>query len=448
MPGGNRRLPLRVLVALGVSYALVAAEPGSADEAIPLTLAEALARADRDSPELAAARERAAAQGERAEGAARSRWPRLAAASDLWRSDNPARVFAGKLNRGDFGAEDLALDNLNHPASLSHLTTALAVDLPLDVFGRLGLRTDAERATARSFEAAAEEARQEARLRVVEAFERAVLAQAALRVGESALEGARSREADFASRVEQGTALHADWLRARARRRQREAELAGSREQRSVALALLARAVGAPPGALFAPQGSASLPGSEGTLEEWQQRAAAGRGATRAAHERRASAEAALAGERRSRYPELGAYARLEDDRGSSSSAGSYTVGGSLRWSLFDAGRGRRIAAAEAEARAVGSESRAAADQVRLEVEAAWRRLLGARERHDAAQGGAEEGREALRVVQERRQAGMATLTDELETETVARSAELEELATAAEVVVAEAALRRAAGSL
>jgi len=42
----------------------------------------------------------------------------------------------------------------------------------------------------------------------------------------------------------------------------------------------------------------------------------------------------------------------------------------------------------------------------------------------------------------------MATLTDELETEAAALAAELEELNTAAEVVIADAALRRAAGSL
>ena len=49
-------------------------------------------------------------------------------------------------------------------------------------------------------------------------------------------------------------------------------------------------------------------------------------------------------------------------------------------------------------------------------------------------------------MVQERRQAGMATLTDELETEAEALSAALEEIAAAADVAIADAALRRAAG--
>jgi hypothetical protein len=42
----------------------------------------------------------------------------------------------------------------------------------------------------------------------------------------------------------------------------------------------------------------------------------------------------------------------------------------------------------------------------------------------------------------------MATLTDELETEAASMAAELEELTTAVEIGLADAALRRAAGAL
>ena len=51
-------------------------------------------------------------------------------------------------------------------------------------------------------------------------------------------------------------------------------------------------------------------------------------------------------------------------------------------------------------------------------------------------------------MVQERRKAGIATLTDELETETAALGAALQEIGAAAEVAIADAALRRAAGTM
>ena len=76
------------------------------------------------------------------------------------------------------------------------------------------------------------------------------------------------------------------------------------------------------------------------------------------------------------------------------------------------------------------------------------RRAQAARERYAAAAGGAEEGREALRVVQERRQQGMATLTDELETEAASLAAEVEELRAASDAALADATLLRAVGAL
>ncbi len=141
--------------------------------------------------------------------------------------------------------------------------------------------------------------------------------------------------------------------------------------------------------------------------------------------------------------------AQVQDDRNSPSEGqASGTVGAMLRWSLFDPTRGKRVAAAEAAVRGAEHETRAALAQVRLEVESAWRRAQAARERYAAAAGGAEEGREALRVVQERRRAGMATLTDELETEAASVAAELDEIRAAADAAVADAALSRAAGEL
>jgi outer membrane protein TolC len=115
---------------------------------------------------------------------------------------------------------------------------------------------------------------------------------------------------------------------------------------------------------------------------------------------------------------------------------------------LFDATRAKRVAAATAEQRAAELAQRAALDQVRLEVATAFRRAQAARLRVLAASGGSEEGREALRVVRERRQSGLATLTDELETEAAALAAELLELQALTDAALADAALRRAVGEI
>jgi len=322
--GGLERGATRhVAVVVWAAALVLAPRPVLAADAIPLTLTEALDVVDRQSPDLAAAREGVTAQSARADAMSRNAWPRLAVTTDWWRSDNPARVFAAKLNRGDFGAADLELDRLNDPASLSHLLSAATLEIPVEIFGKVSSRAAGERAAARALDASSQELRQDLRLRVVGAFEQARLAKAALMVATRALESARSREADVSARVEQGAALDADRLRVRARRRQREADVAGAQERWRIALAVLSRALGAPAGVVYEP-GDASRPPAvlEGTLAEWQERAASGRAILAAARERRTGADMAWRAESRSLWPDVRGYAQLQDDRGPSAPRG------------------------------------------------------------------------------------------------------------------------------
>jgi outer membrane protein TolC len=217
-----------------------------------------------------------------------------------------------------------------------------------------------------------------------------------------------------------------------------------------MALAALARHTGAPDGTTYVPnEGPPLVAPLDGREADWVERALKNRPALAAARRKVEAASALAAGEKKARWPEIGAFGQLYDNRlHVSEGSQAWAVGIGLRWTPFDAPRAQREAALRAEERAATVEARAAADQVRLEVRMAHRRATAARERHAAARGGTEEGREAFRVVRERRLAGMATLTDELETETAALEAALSEIEAATEVALADAALRRAAGEI
>jgi outer membrane protein TolC len=234
----------------------------------------------------------------------------------------------------------------------------------------------------------------------------------------------------------------------RTRRRQREADVAEARGEARIAAATLARLLGGVPGTVYRPLDAPAAPPPLAADEPgWIERALRERPVLRAAAERVEALRRAARLEGRGLLPDLGVYAQARDDRNAfSGGAQSYAVGVGLRWSVLDPARPRREAAAQAELRAAEHEARAALDQVRLEAAAAHRRARAARERWAAAAGGAEDGREALRVVQERRRAGLATLTDELETEAQSLQAELLELRAAAGAALADAALDRAAG--
>jgi len=430
---------------------LAGGAPASAcSEEVPLTLAEALALADRANPELLAATARVEAQAARTDAVRRSRWPRLALAMDWSRTDLPAGVFANKLNSGAFAAADFAIERLNDPSALSHLGTTLSLEVPIDVFGKVGAMADAMTAQGGAAAASRQDAAHEIHLRVAEAYRRAETAGRAVQVTERVREVARAREAEIEARVEAGGALQADLLRARARRREREADLAERRSQLAMARAALARLVGAPAGVDYVPsEGPPPVAPLDGDERAWTERALRQRATVEAAHHRAEAAAAAAHGETKRLLPDVGVFGQLSDNRVQvDDGRQSWGVGVGLRWAPFDPARGKREAAASAEQRAAELEARAASDQVRLEVALAYRRAVSARERHAASEGGAAEGREAFRVVQERRKAGMATLTDELETETAALGAALAEISAAADVAVADAALRRAAGEI
>jgi outer membrane protein TolC len=440
----SRRAATLLLAALLPGATLAAQAPE-----LRLTLDQALRLAEERNPELLAARGRAEAQALRGESQRRSAWPRLSAQLAWSRSDTPAAVFANKLNAGQFTQGDFALPSLLAPAPLNHLGSMLMLEVPLDFTGRIRDRADAQAAGARAASAAAREALLDTRLRVSEAYRRGYLLERAREVTSLALRAAQAREDELSERVLQGAALEADRLRARARRRQRQAELAERGSDSEGALAALARALASGPSERPLPsEPAAPPPPLEGDEAEWQARAQA-RPVLEAAREAARAAELQGRAETRSRWPELGAFAQLRDDRtGSGRSGQSGSVGFALRVDVLDGMRGKRQAAAAAEQRAAEESLKAAGDQVRFEVKAAFHRARAARLRVEAAAGGAEEGREALRVVRERRLSGLATLTDELETEAAALAAELLELQALAEAALADAALRRAAGEI
>ncbi len=433
------------LLALLAAPAVRAEEPVSP---VSITLAEALALAERQNPDLAAARAHAAAAFEGAEAARRGALPRLDLTAGWTYTDTPSAVFAYKLDSGEFTQQDFEISRLNDPSALSHLGSSVAVEAPIDAFGKVRTAAKSAAARARAAEAQVAEGLLDLRWQVVAAYRRAALARRAVEVTERALAGARAREADIEARVEGGAALQSDLLRARARRREREADLAERRGEARAAAAALARALGAPAGSRYEAGEEAASPSLvAGGLGDWNARALAGRPILTAAEEEVEAARQTLQAAEKTRLPDLALWGRLQDNRLDVDS-GKVTggVGASLRWSAFDPTRDRRRAAAEAGLRAAEAQARAAADQVRLDVETAWHRAQASRERYAAAAGGAEEGREALRVVRERRLAGMATLTDELETEAASLAAELQELRAAAEAALADATLERAAG--
>jgi outer membrane protein TolC len=121
-------------------------------------------------------------------------------------------------------------------------------------------------------------------------------------------------------------------------------------------------------------------------------------------------------GEYLPRLDVFGAYGVSSQNLANGSS--DYTVGASVTFNLFDAGRSARIKQARAAENAAAAEAENLASQIRFEVVRAYQQYVSARGRVSVAGRAVEQASEARRIVQDRYQAGLTTITEVLRTET------------------------------
>jgi outer membrane protein TolC len=129
--------------------------------------------------------------------------------------------------------------------------------------------------------------------------------------------------------------------------------------------------------------------------------------------------------------------------------ASSWMVAGQARLNLFAGGgdAARLRAAREAVARAA-AERRSAEEGLRLEVRSATAQLEGALARREVGTTAVLQARESQRIIRDRYQAGLASVTDVLRAANALLDAELQRISSVVDLMVARAALDRATGRL
>ncbi len=126
-----------------------------------------------------------------------------------------------------------------------------------------------------------------------------------------------------------------------------------------------------------------------------------------------------VAGAKREYLPRLdlfGNYGLSGKDLSSGSS--DYTIGASLTFNIFDAGRSARISKARAAESMAAAEQEHLANQIRLEVVRAYQQHVSARERLVVAGQVIDQATETHRIVQNRYREGLTTITEVLRAET------------------------------
>jgi outer membrane protein TolC len=400
--------------------------------------------------EAAAAAQRAATA--RLEQARSGYLPKLHYAESWQRSNNPVFVFGSLLTQHRFTEQNFALGPLNRPDFLNNFQSQLTVE---QMLWDGGLTRAATRSAELGRGVTSEERRRtEMQLiaGVVRAYFGVVVSQEGLSV---AREAVRSAEADL-KRAEAlraaGMATDADVLAIRVHlAAMREQEIRRSYEL-AVARAALNEALGLPLDAeheLSTPLAPAGL--KESPLAEHEASAEENRPESRQSRLAAELAEAQTSAARAALRPQVLFRVSFEADRQRFLTRGgaNWFAGAFVRWNLFngfaDQARIREASEALARARAQQRQTSAA---LRLEVRKAYSDLMAAEERLEVAAASVAMAEENLRIIRNRYEAGLTTVTELLRSETALLEARLRRLAAVHDQRVAAAGLELATGRL
>ena len=430
---------------------VLAALPWRAAAQEPLTLDRALETALTRNAALRAARagrdEAQAHIGEAASGF----FPRLTFTESWQRGDQPVFVFSSLLAARRFGAENFAIEALNHPDPTGFFRGAVGVEQLVFDGGRQRAVTDAAGLRRDVAGLAADEAAAGLALSITQTFGRVIGAQATGRAVEAGVAAAREDLARAERRRDEGMITDADVLGLAVHLADLQQRAIQADGDAAVGRAELNRLMGVPIEQDFR---AVEPVAADGTAEAGSRLDTLFAEADAARPEmRRAAANQDLAesGRRQARaalIPQVAVQAGVDvsgtrlTDR-----ASSWLVGGEVRWTFSLGGaelaQTKAAAAALARTRADADDARAA---VHVEVVSAVRRLAAARARQAVGRAAAAQAHESQRIIRDRFEAGLVAANDLLRASTAVLDADAQNTSALVDAMVSEALLRRALG--
>jgi len=417
-----------------------------------LTLAQAVQTALERNPALQAQAEELSVARART-GQARAAWlPRVDFSQGLTRGNDPVYVFGTLLRQRQFTAANFALPGLNAPTPLDNFATRFDGQwLLFDSF-----RSKFRVAGARRMETAAdfqtEQARQDLILRVVRAYYGVIVARENLAAAREALRTAESNEQRASEMEKAGLVVASDKLSAQVFRAQMKEREIRAANQLEVARMALGHELGLGPAAQKEPQDTLREPAAAvQPMDQWEKTALAERPALRAAELQLQAAERGTKLAKSEFAPKVGMFASFERDAETlgGPSGTNWTAGLRMEVNLFAGGMDRyRLDEARARERQAANQVEYFRSGVRLEVRQAFLETTAAEQRAAAARDSVEQAKESLRIIRNRYEAGLATMTDLLRAQTAQLEARTGYLAALHDWQVARAQLERAAGRL
>jgi outer membrane protein len=421
------RLFLVLILCLGTGVAVAQSPPAPpAGSAVPLTLRQAVDRALGLNPQGAMTRADAAAAKAAAGQARTALLPQLNFTEDMSRGNDPVYVFGARLRQQQFTQDNFALNALNRPQPIGNFATRFSGNWMLFDSWRTERQIHGADLVRQGADAGAKAADQGIVLRVVEAYQAVLYVERQVEVAQGEQKTAQALLTDVTQHVNAGLGVESDRMSAEVNAAARQQELIAAQGNLEVAWAELRTAMGVEdlqPSPL-APIEPRTFPAT--TLADELAMALKNRPDLTAIQKMQQAQGSAVGAARSSFGPTVAAYGNWEQDRPTLAGSGgnNWVAGVQVSLDILPLGKRDQLAREHAAAQKADAALTQARQQLRLQVSQAHIQRQTAELSLATARAAMDQSAESLRILRNRYNAGLATMTDLLRAEDAGRESQ------------------------
>ncbi|HEX3892078.1 MAG TPA: TolC family protein [Terracidiphilus sp.] len=392
----------------------------------PLTLRQAIEASMGQSPEAAIARAGTMDANAAASQARTMLLPQLGFTQDISRGNDPVYVFGTRLRQRQFTQADFALNALNFPPPIGNFSTRFSGQW--QAFDSFKTQKEIHRADLfkQSANSSAGAMDQQIVFHVVAAYQQVLYAQRTIAVAQHEQETAAALLASVDEHVRAGLAVESDRMSAEVNAAARKEELIAAQGDLELAWATLREAMGAPElkATDLKPMEPHAFP--LGALEEEIATAQKTRPDLMALVQAQSAQVSAVGAAKSDFGPRVSAYGNWEEDRTSFAGSGgnNWVAGVQISMDILPFTKRAQLARESAAKQKIDAQVAATGQHLRLEVSQAHIRQQTAALQLETARAATEQSAESLRILKNRYDAGLATITDLLRAEDAERQSQ------------------------
>jgi outer membrane protein TolC len=352
--------------------------------------------------------------------------PQLGFTQDISRGNDPVYVFGTRLRQRQFTQADFALNALNFPPPIGNFSTRFSGQW--QAFDSFKTQKEIHRADLfkQSANSSAGAMDQQIVFHVVAAYQQVLYAQRTIAVAQHEQETAAALLASVDEHVRAGLAVESDRMSAEVNAAARKEELIAAQGDLELAWATLREAMGAPElkATDLKPMEPHAFP--LGALEEEIATAQKTRPDLMALVQAQSAQVSAVGAAKSDFGPRVSAYGNWEEDRTSFAGSGgnNWVAGVQISMDILPFTKRAQLARESAAKQKIDAQVAATGQHLRLEVSQAHIRRQTAALQLETARAATEQSAESLRILKNRYDAGLATITDLLRAEDAERQSQ------------------------